>query len=76
MNNNQYKTLEETYLSIYENINDLAKQDPREAFPHRDDMREFENEKEEDLYKDEKEEGCSCDEEEEGCSCDGGESKE
>jgi len=73
-----YKTLEEAYMSIYEDIHDLAKQDPREAYPHKDDMEEFENESEEDLYnKDEDEsdddDGCSCggnDEENEGCSCD------
>lgn len=74
---NKFKTLEETYLSIYEDIHDLAKQDPREAFPHEDDMNEFENETEEDLYKDEKEEECPCGgDKEEGCSCDEGEAGE
>jgi hypothetical protein len=68
--NDDLKHLQEAYNSIYENIRDLAKQDPREAFPHIDDMDGFENETEEDLYKDENEEECPCGgDDDEGCSC-------
>jgi hypothetical protein len=71
--------LEEAYTSIYENMHDLAKQDPREAYPHKDDMEEFEKETEGDLYRDETKEEeenktddkCSCDgENKEECNCD------
>lgn len=74
----KFQTLEETYMSIYkENIHDLAKQDPREAYPHKDDMEEFEKETEGDLYRDEtkeeeskEEDKCPCGEKsEEECSC-------
>jgi hypothetical protein len=66
------KNLQEAYSSIYEDIHDLAKQDPRETFPHKDDMDDFENETEDDLYKDEEdsEEECPCGgEDEEHCNC-------
>ncbi len=69
----KFQTLEETYMSIYkEDIHDLAKQDPREAYPHHDDMEEFEKETESDLYRDETEDKK---EEEDKCPC-GGEDKE
>jgi hypothetical protein len=68
----KFQTIEEAYMSIYkEDIHDLAKQDPREAYPEKDDMEEFEKETESDLYRDETKEKKTEDE----CPC-GGEDKE
>ena len=70
----EFKTLTEAYKSIYENVHDLAKQDPREAYPHKDDMKRFEDETEEDLYDDEEENedaDCPCRGDVSKCNCTG-----
>jgi hypothetical protein len=77
-NEEPFKTIEEAYLSIYEDhgMHDLAKQDPREAFPHKDDMEDFENETEEDLYDDENKLLYGDEESEEDCGCGGDDEEE